>query len=158
MVFLPRDLVDADGLQEFHDVLSPEIMRRAVRILGHEDDRHIGEEIGNLLPEGCGTRCVLRDERFDRDDGEGHALFYDDCSVNCHGNSPLVLCNAVNNAVGEGTFPAFFFPILYHISPKIPQQKKENKFLQKICFEVLTKHIFGNIIKTEVLRTKICKP
>ena len=89
MVFLPWDLVDADRLQEFHDVLSPEIVRRTVAVLGHQDDRHVREEIGNLLPEGCGARRVLRDEGLDGDDGEGHALLYDDGSVNCHTDSPL---------------------------------------------------------------------
>ena len=89
MIFLPRDLVDADGLQEFHDVLAPEVMRRTVGVLRHQDDRHIGKEIGNFLPEGCGARRVLRDEGLDGDNGKGHALLDDDCSVNGHTDSPL---------------------------------------------------------------------
>ena len=89
VVLFPRNLVDADGLQEFHDILSPEIMRRAVGSLRHQDDRHIGKEIRNLLPERCGARRVLRDMGFDGDDGKCHALFDDDCSVNGHTDSPL---------------------------------------------------------------------
>ncbi len=89
MVLLPRNLVDADGLQEFHDVLPTEIVRRAVGILRHQDDRHIGEENGNLLPEGRGSCRVLRDMGFDGDNGKGHALLDDDCSVNGHTDSPL---------------------------------------------------------------------
>ena len=89
MIFFPRDLVNADGFQEFHDIFSPEIMRRAGGILRHQDDRHIGKEIGNLLPERCGARRVLRDMGFDGDDGKCHALFDDDCSVNGHTDSPL---------------------------------------------------------------------
>ena len=89
VVFLPWDLIDADGFQEFHDVLSSEVVRGAVGVLRHQDDRHIGKEIGNLLPEGCGARRVLRDEGLDGDDGEGHDLLDDDCSVNGHTDSPL---------------------------------------------------------------------
>ena len=89
MVFLPRNLVDADGFQKVHDVFPAEIVRRAVGVLGHEDNRHVGEEIGNFLSEGRGARCVLGDVGLDRDDGEGHALLDDDCSVNRHADSPL---------------------------------------------------------------------
>lgn len=89
VVFLPWDLIDADGFQEFHDVLASEVVRGAVGVLRHQDDRHIGKEIGNLLPEGCGARRVLRDEGLDGDDGKGHALLDDDCPVNGHTDSPL---------------------------------------------------------------------
>ena len=89
VVFLPRNLVDADRFQELHDVLPSEIVRRAVGVLRHQDDRHIGKENGNLLPEGCGPRRVLRDMGLDGDDGKGHALLDDDCSVNGHTDSPL---------------------------------------------------------------------
>ena len=88
MIFLPRNLIDADGLQKIHDVLAPEIVGRAVGVLGHEDDRHVGEEIGNFLAEGRGPGRVLRDKGLDGDDGEGHALFYDDCAVNGNVDSP----------------------------------------------------------------------
>lgn len=88
MVFLPRNLFDADGFQEFHDVLASEIMRRAVGVLGHEDNRHIWEKIGNFLAEGGGPRCVLGHERLDGDDGKGHALLDDDGSVYGHNDSP----------------------------------------------------------------------
>ena len=88
MIFFPRDLVDADGLQEFHDVLAAEIMRRTVRVLRHQDDRHIRKEIGNLLSEGGGARRVLRDKRLDGDNGKGHALLDDDGSVYGHNDSP----------------------------------------------------------------------
>lgn len=90
VVFLPWDLFDADGFQKFHDVLASEIMGRAVGVLGHENDRHIGEEIGNFLTEGCGPGCILGHERLDGDDGKRHALFYDDGSVNGHGESPYI--------------------------------------------------------------------
>ena len=89
VVLFPRNLVDADGLQELHDVLPAEIVRRAVGVLRHQDDRHIGEENGNFLPEGRGPRRVLRDMGLDGDNGKGHALLDDDCSVNGHTDSPL---------------------------------------------------------------------
>ena len=88
MVFLPRNLVDADGFQKVHDVFPTEIVRRAVGVLGHEDNRHVGEEIGNFLSEGRGPGCVLGDERLDGDNGKGHALFDYDGSVNSHDDSP----------------------------------------------------------------------
>lgn len=87
MVFLPWNLIDADGFQEIDDVLATEIMGGAVGILRHEDDRHIGEEIGYFLSESRGPGRVLGHEGLNGDDGEGHALLNNDCSVNSHGES-----------------------------------------------------------------------
>ena len=120
VIFFPRDLVNADGFQEFHDILSPEIMRRAGGILRHQDDRHIGKEIGNLLPERCGARRVLRDMGFDGDDGKRHALFDDDCSVNGHTDSPLR--NAFKKIRTASDFLSLYYITFY-------EQIKRNEFL-----------------------------
>ena len=100
MVFLPGNLADADGLQEVHDILAPVVMGLSVTVLGHEDDGHVGK-IGSYFPAKC--RCpdrVLRDQRLDRYDGEGYALFDDYSTVNDHDNPSIMIFDS-NKSAGK---------------------------------------------------------
>ena len=81
VVFLPGNLVQADGFQKVHDILSAIEMRCAIAILAHEDYGHVGEEAG----EGTagpgqldGIACHLGPHG---NDGKGHPLLNDDGSV-----------------------------------------------------------------------------
>ena len=46
MIDFPGNLVESDGLQEFYDIFASVVMWCTVLVLTHEDDWHIGEELG----------------------------------------------------------------------------------------------------------------
>ena len=89
MIDLPRNLIDADGLEEINDVLTAIIMRIAAAILAHEDDRHVRKELRELLPCLDEARRVHGHGLLDSDDGKGHALFDDDSAMDIHGETPF---------------------------------------------------------------------
>ena len=84
MVFLPGNLIQPYALQEFHDILPPVIMWGAVVILAHEDDGHIGEELGQLVASLYHAGGVHGDGLLDGYDGKGDSLLDDDSAVNGH--------------------------------------------------------------------------
>ena len=84
MIFLPWDLVQADGLQEFHDITAPVVMRGAVVVLGHEDDRHVREKLGELPARLHKPGGVAGHRLLYGNDGKGDTLLYDDGTVYGH--------------------------------------------------------------------------
>ena len=55
VIFLPGNLLDADGLQKINDVLAPVVMWLAIGVLRHQDDGHVREKACEFAAE---SRCA----------------------------------------------------------------------------------------------------